>query len=44
MDKKVEWYKKLKNKLKLIKDGELDLDEYIKEVDAKIEYLENEIK
>jgi len=30
------WYGKLNEKLQLIKDGELDIDNYIKEVKSKI--------
>lgn len=37
METKTEWYKKLAKKLERIKTGELSLDDYIKEVDAKIE-------
>lgn len=37
METKTEWYKKLAKKLERIKIGELSLDNYIKEVDAKIE-------
>lgn len=37
METKTEWYKKLAKKLERIKIGTLSLDDYIKEVDAKIE-------
>ena len=37
MENKTEWYRKLLRKLNKIKSGELDLDEYIDEVKAKIE-------
>lgn len=37
MENKTEWYKKLLRKLNKIKSGELNMDEYIHEVEAKIE-------
>lgn len=37
MENKTKWYKKLLRKLNKIKSGKLDLDEYIHEVEAKIE-------
>lgn len=37
MENKTEWYKKLERKLQRIKSGELDLDDYIQEVNSKIE-------
>ena len=37
MENNPEWYRKLLRKLNKIKSGDLDLDEYIDEVKAKIE-------
>lgn len=37
MENKTEWYRKLLRKLNNIKSGNLNLDEYIDEVKAKIE-------
>lgn len=37
MENKTEWYRKLLRKLNNIKDGRLDLDEYIEEVKSKLE-------
>lgn len=36
-ENKTDWYRKLLRKLNKIKLGEIDLDEYINEVRAKIE-------
>lgn len=36
MENKTDWYRKLLRKLNNIKEGRLDLDEYIDEVKAKI--------
>lgn len=37
MENKTDWYRKLLRKLNNIKEGRLDLDEYIEEVKSKIE-------
>ena len=37
MENKTEWYRTLLRKLNNIKDGRLDLDEYINEVKSKLE-------
>lgn len=44
METKKEWYKKLAKKLKLIKIGELSLDDYIKEVETKTDVYKSTMK
>lgn len=40
MELKSEWYKKLSQKLKLIQSGKMELDDYLNEVERKIEISE----
>lgn len=43
MNKELDWYKKLKDKLIQIESGRLTIDQYIIEVSEKIDILEHKL-